>query len=328
MLLWLLVLVSMLVAGFAVLQCPQPVAIDKQDRANEEVQPSVQPAPTTEPDRVSEIVLQDTDYVPPTDTLFVAPEGDDRNQGTQAAPWPTLAHAVDATPDGATIVLRAGEYREGNITITGKQLTLQPFPHEQVWLKGSAIVDAWQADGAAWRADNWTPAPAYEPPPDSIDPDHPLAQHPDQVFVNGEPLQQVASKDAVAPGTFFVDYEHAQLLIGNDPVNNVVEASVAPQAIMIKDASGTVIRGLGFLHYATPPQQGALETDSGDVTFERNTAALNAGAGFSVSGADIVVRNNISVRNGQLGLHGNQTDRLVVENNRLAFNNQKHFDMR
>jgi len=309
-------------------QRTSPVPAPDEELPSNVVQQAVLPTPTMEPDPASEIVLQDTDYVPPADALFVAPTGDDDNPGTPAKPYRTLAHAVDAAPDGATIVLRAGEYREGGIAVTGKQLTLQPFPHEQVWLKGSAVIDTWQADGNVWRATNWKPAPAYKPPANSIDPGYPLAQHPDQVFVDGEALQHVASKDAVVPDTFFINYERNELFIGDNPQGKTVEGSAVAQAITIEDAPGTVIRGLGFLHYATRPQRGALETDSAGVTFERNTAAHNAGAGFSVSGADNVVRDNISLRNGQLGLHGARADRLVLEGNRLAFNNQKRFNMR
>ena len=47
-------------------------------------------------------------------------------------------------------MLRQGEYREF-IQINGKQLTLQPYPHEQAWVKGSIIVSGWVPDGAAWR---------------------------------------------------------------------------------------------------------------------------------------------------------------------------------
>jgi hypothetical protein len=293
------------------------------------VQQRVLPAPTVAPQAsTNEIVLQDTNYPPPANALFVAPTGDNDHPGTRAKPYRTLTHAVDAAPDGATIVLREGVYREGDIQITGKPIIVQPFPHEQVWFKGSNMLDTWQPDANIWRTTNWKPAPAYKPPANSIDPKYLLAQHPDQVFVDGEALQQVASKDAVVPGTFFINYERSQLFIGDNPQGKTVEASAVAQAITIEDAPGTMIRGLGFLHYATPPQHGALEADSPGVTFERNTAALNAGAGFSVSGADNVVRDNISLRNGQLGLHGARADRLVLEGNRLAFNNQKRFNMR
>ena len=57
-----------------------------------------------------------------------------------------MDHALSTAQDGDTVVLREGTYREGT-GFGGKALTLQAYPHEQAWMKGSVVVTAWTPDG-------------------------------------------------------------------------------------------------------------------------------------------------------------------------------------
>src|SRR5690606_32127662 len=102
--------------------------------------PTQNPAPGLVP--VPNVALFDTAYPIPSGALYVSPSGNDSHNGSAASPFRTVQRAVNAAPAGATIVLRQGEYRE-KVTITNKRLTLQPYPHEQVWLKGSDVVTGW-----------------------------------------------------------------------------------------------------------------------------------------------------------------------------------------
>ena len=87
--------------------------------------------------------IPDTAYPIPSNALFVAPTGNDTNPGTQDAPFQTVTHCHRGRTRGATIVLRAGVYRESFGTVT-KKVTIQPYPHEQAWLSGSDVVTNWQ----------------------------------------------------------------------------------------------------------------------------------------------------------------------------------------
>jgi parallel beta-helix repeat protein len=283
-------------------------------------------APTDTYTAGGRVSIKDTNYPIPSGAFFVATNGSDSNPGTQATPWRTIQKAVSAAPSGSTIVIRQGTYRE-SVTLGGKALTLQPYPHEQVWLKGSVIVPDWVRDGAIWRKDGWTYAfQQNSAPPEYIDPAYPLAAYPDMVFVNGKPLVQVVSKANVSAGKFYVDYTQAKLYIGDDPNAQSVSAAALQQALRIINASGTVVRGLGFMHYATQVnQQAAVKGDSTGLTFENNTFAWNAAGGLTVLGTDAIVRGNTFVFNGQIGLLGHQADRLVIEQNTAAYNNQEHF---
>src|SRR6478735_2789022 len=107
-----------------------------------------------------------THFAAPPGALFVALNGSDSNAGTEASPWLTLQHAVSAAADGSTIVVRAGEYHQGNVV------------------------------------NNWT-SHLNNTPVDSkmLDPAYPMAGSPDMVFYNGLPLRQVASQSLVHSGT-------------------------------------------------------------------------------------------------------------------------------
>lgn len=48
-------------------------------------------------------------------TYYVSTSGSDSNPGTQAAPFRTIAHAVDKMVAGDTTYVKGGVYREGNI---------------------------------------------------------------------------------------------------------------------------------------------------------------------------------------------------------------------
>ena len=61
--------------------------------------------------------------------FFVSTKGDDKNAGTQAAPWRTVTHAAKTAPSGSRIVIAAGSYggtgfAEGLEVSGGKQLEL------------------------------------------------------------------------------------------------------------------------------------------------------------------------------------------------------------
>src|SRR5947207_304277 len=78
-------------------------------------------------------------YAIPTDAWFVALDGNDTHSGTIHAPLRTISAALRRAPNGTTLVIREGIYRE-SLGGLNKRLTLQPYPHEKVWIKGSVEV--------------------------------------------------------------------------------------------------------------------------------------------------------------------------------------------
>lgn len=282
------------------------------------------------------IPIKDTNYMPPSGAYFVSTDGKDTNSGKSAAsPW-TVAKAFNSAPPGATIVFRGGTYRNINASFIDKKLTLQPYPLEKVWIKGSIEVQGWVADGTIWRKDNWT----YSFPPNGgsidIDPNYPMAGHRDMVYVNGIYLKQVASIAEVGPGKFYVDSTNKRLYIGDNPVGKIVEATTRKQALVLwkhdsNDPSDTVVRGLGFAHYADE----AIALSAARVTFENNIFAWNGKHGITFWGegasgqlgvsTDAIVRSNTFSYNGRIGLTGERVQRMLLENNTISYNNIERF---
>jgi len=262
--------------------------------------------------------IRDTAYAIPPAAYFVSLAGNDNNNGALDKPFRTLTRAVEAAPAGATIIMRNGTYREG-VAYVSKRLTIQPYPHERVWLKGSLV--------SIWRKDNW----AYKFDQDSyeagaIDQQHRYAGHPDMVYVDGQPLIQVGTLADVGSEKFFVDYVSNKLYIGADPSGKSVEVAAFSQAMRV-GADGTIIRGLGFMHYAGGRFEGALQFDSSnDVTVENNTFAWSASRGLAMyQGNGAIVTGNTFLNNGLMGYGSWRYDNVHIEGNRFAGNNQENF---
>jgi len=275
------------------------------------------------------ITLTNTSYPIPLGALFVSTSGSDTNRGTETAPWRTIKKAVESAPSGSTIVIRGGIYRE-SIQHVDKRLTFQPYRHEKVWMKGSAVVTDWVKDGVIWRKDNWTYKFVPTSDTNAIDPAYPMAKYPDQAFIDGKPSKQVVTKAEVVPGTFFVDYATNQLFIGDNPAGRTVEASVHVFAINFQFGSdGSTVRGLGFMHYAPnyslEKGPAMVVGNAQRLTFENNIFAYSANRGLSVFGMDAVIRGNILTQNGAGGLSGYKSHRTIIEGNYIGYNNTEHF---
>jgi len=274
----------------------------------------------------ADFTIKDTAYSIPSGAKFVAPNGSDGNAGTKSSPWRTLQHATKAASSGSTIVLRAGNYRE-NVYYYGKRLTIQPYPHERAWLLGSVPVTGWRTDGNAWRRDNWTHrVSSGSVTSRMIDSQYRMAARAEMVFIDQRPLRQVGSRSALSAGEFYVDYANKRLYIGDNPSNHSVDAAVLPKALNINAGHGSVIRGLGFAHYATPVGSGGtLKGNANQLTLENNTFTRNATQAVTIYGDNAVVRGNTFTKNGQVGVTGYKADGLIGENNRFVENNYERF---
>ncbi|MGY1811479.1 right-handed parallel beta-helix repeat-containing protein [Blastococcus sp. SYSU D00820] len=308
----------------------------------ERTPPQEQPAPGRAALSAGSVPVGTARYAVPDGAFAVAPDGDDAAAGDPAAPWRTVAHAVAAAPDGATIVLQGGTYHEGVVLPEGKRLTLQAAPGEEVWLDGSREVAGWVADGGIWRADGWTVefdrSPTYtrgapdntEPGFTFLDPEHPLAAHPDQVFVDGVAQVQVARPADVVPGTFAVDYATDRLWLGTDPAGRSVRASDLSIGLTIEGA-GSTVRGLGIRRYApSVPDKGALLVLARGATVVdvvvQDSATQGVYVGGRYRGEDVTLRRLTAERNGLIGIESSYADRLLVEAVRATGNNTERFN--
>jgi hypothetical protein len=293
--------------------------------------PPPPPPPGTEPVAVDPAdygaqPLGTTTYAVPAAARWIAPDGDDSAPGTPEQPWRTLGHAVVTAPGGSTVVLRGGVYREVVEVPATRRLTIQAAPGEEVWLSGSDEVTGWVGADGVWVHTGFSsPFTAGALNPTLVNPTSPMAGDPDMVFVDGAPLRQVGSRTDVVPGTFFVDDAAQALVLGDDPTGRRVEVSVRNEALNVK-SEGSVVRGIGFRHYATHISRlGAVKAGAAGITFENDVFLDNAAAGLSVMAPDVRVRSVSSTGNGQLGIHADGADRLVVEDTLLRGNNRERF---
>ncbi|WP_329243916.1 right-handed parallel beta-helix repeat-containing protein [Actinoallomurus sp. NBC_01490] len=293
------------------------------------------------------LAIVPTDYPIPSGALFVSPSGDDSAAGDQTHPLKTVHKAVTAASAGGTIVIRQGTYRESLGSI-GKKLTLQPYPGEQVWFNGASVVASsrFTADGATWRLDGWDP-PICQPEsgtppaadlhncvnPDGLSSANPIGADPEMVFVDGTPLTEVTAKSAVGAGKFYYDSVGSKLYIGTAPTGHTVEVADKKLALQLSaGAAGTVVRGLGFIHYASAPDEttgaAALISQAQGAVFEKDTIALNAAGGLSLSlQSGMRVSGNLLLRNGYDAILTHKATDLTVEDNQVYGNNTERLGM-
>jgi poly(beta-D-mannuronate) C5 epimerase len=320
------------VVGVVVLGTAGLVVAARQDRPEGGRLAAVSPAPAILPP--SPPLALDappvTRYAVPAGAVVVAPGGDDHAAGSLARPLRTLREAVRRAAPGSTVVLRTGTYREG-IGKLRKRLTIQPYPGEAVWLKGSAVVTAWRRDGAAWRHDDWAPPlcrTCYLR--GIVSREAPLAGHPDMAFLDGASLRQVASRAELRSGTFWVDAPARALWLGSDPAGRTVEATTVDRLMQLDPgAEGSVIRGIGVAHYGANQQYGfrgaMVGVNAGRVTLADNAFLWSASSGVAVFKPDVVVEGNVFAHNGLTGLVANRADRLRLVGNTVADNNIERF---
>lgn len=277
-------------------------------------------------------------YDAPARAVYVAPAGFDGASGTKNSPVKTIAAALRVVPNGGTIVLRGGSYHEEIVVPAQKRVTIQPAPNESVWLDGAKPVTGWKASGSTWYVDGWSTAldasPTYtKGAPDNaqadwrfVDPAHPMAAHPDQVWVAGVQLREVASASQVAEGTFFVDDSAKRLVIGTNPTGKSVEASVLTQALSIRSA-GTEVRGIGVRRYATSvPQMGTVIAAAPSVSLTDVTIRDNSTTGFYSWAPGTTLTRVSLIGNGLLGGGASQADGLTVTQMLSVGNNVEHFN--
>jgi nitrous oxidase accessory protein NosD len=271
-------------------------------------------------------------------TLVVSRHGSDSGSGSADSPLRSIATAIDRAPSGGTVVVRGGSYHESVTIPPGKQVTLTAAPGAHVWLDGSQRVRRWHETTNGFVHRGWhvsfDASPTYTwGAPDNTAPgwsfvndQHPMAAHPDQVWVGGRPQQQVADRSQLRPGTFYVDERHDRLFLGSDPGSREVRASTIAKALSIRGA-GSSVHGIGIRRFApSVPHMGAVTVEARGVTLSRMRVVENATTGLHVTAADAVLRRVRTDRNGMLGMSATYADGLRLvgvvshRNNTEGFN--------
>jgi len=291
--------------------------------------PAPAPAPVPAGGSVGSVAVGGTAYAIPSNALFVsASSGRDSDPGTLGSPLRSIAAAVSRAASGQTVVMRAGSYNEQ--VVIDKPLKLQSYPREAVWFDGSATVSDWSQSGSTWVAPwgaqfNHSNDSSGNSASRFVNPAYPMAAWPDQVFVDGSPLQQVGSVAAVTADSFFADYGSHTLRIGRSPSGHDVRASNKTQAIYTT-ATGVTLQGFGVRRYATQlSDSGTVRIGNAGSLVKNLVITDNAMLGLSVRNNDNRVENVTVSHNGMLGIGTNASYNLRISDSVVDGNNTQHF---
>jgi hypothetical protein len=276
--------------------------------------------------------LGSTAYPIPSGALFVSPSGSDASgNGSQSAPFASVKKAAAVASPGGTLVLRAGSYNE-DVFLT-KSLTIQSYPGESVWMDGSIPVSGWTQSGGTWVHTGWNyqfdSSASFSKGSNAggfVDPNYPMAAHPDQVFVDGRSLNQVSSNPGA--GQFSVDYSSGTLVLGSNPAGHAVRASDLQQAF-VASAGNVTIQGIGVRNYATSLwQMGVIYLGGSTGNDHLNNLVVqgNATQGISADTSNVTVDHATVTGNGMTGVHANGASGLLIENSYISGNNAEHFN--
>lgn len=251
-----------------------------------------------------------------------AKKGNDKPSSPASAtsvPSRTIQSMVDSATPGATVVIPAGIYRE--TVVINKPLTLQGQPGAEIrgsddWSSG------WTQDGKYWVRGTLPNFANWQHP--CSDDSNGRCRWQEQVFLDGQPLYQVAANPA--PGQFTVNSSR-QVVLADDPRGRRVEVSTREWWIL-GGANDVTIDGFTMKHAATPAQYGAISNNGhANWTVRNNVLSDVHGAVVSLresSGLRLI--NNVISRGGQEGVHGFQANDSVILGNHIFDNNTEQFN--
>jgi hypothetical protein len=270
------------------------------------------------------------------------PDASDKNPGTPALPFQTLAAAIryadnaTANGSGAMVLVHDGVYREALQMPARDSGIIAPLVIEAVnpghaIVSGSDVWTGWQRQGSgnlwthAWPY-QWGLAP-YPPGWQGNVVLQPIVRRREMVFVNGSPLVQVLLSAQLGAGTFYVSEDAATITVepaaGVDLAASQVEVAVRSPVLQIQGRNNVVLRGLTFQHANTPLPNAAVEvTDSAGVLVDNCLFTLNNWDGLDVLvSSDVTLQQSKALNNGGSGMGAYQLLRVLANANETSSNN-------
>ncbi len=238
------------------------------------------------------------------------------------------AAVVDQAPAGTTFCFSAGLHRIRE-TIHPKANQILASDDGAV-LTGSVRLTRWTPSNTtsagvatAWVTTGMLPA-AYPQTGQCEDNQANVCYLAEQVFRDGNHLTRVASRDKVAPGTFYADYAANAVYLGDTPYGHAIEMSSTPTAIE-PGGNNVIVRGLTIEHFATPPQGGAVVLGLGWHVYANEIRWNHAVGAMLVNADSAVLEKNRIHDNGQLGVGQYSTLKGTITANEVSGNNTDGF---
>ena len=302
--------------------------------------PAAPPVTAPSSGKAGSVPVGTASYSVPNGAVFVSTSGSDGSgDGSVGAPYATVRTALTHISNGGTVVVRGGTYNQNTfVPATLSNITIQSYPGEAVWFDGSIPVNGWTQSGSTWVHSGWTTqfdsSASFTTGSNAggfVNASYPMAAHPDEVFLDGSQLVQVASNPGA--GQFAVDYNAQTITVGSDPNGHAMRASNLSQAFVIA-AGYLTLRGFGVQNYATPlPAMGTVYQGGsiGHGRFENLVIRNNATTGLNVTQPGNVITHVTADYNGMSGMqvgtntYGQNGAGETVANCEISYNDTEGF---
>ena len=234
----------------------------------------------------------------------------------------SLQDLVDATAPGDVVEAAGGcVYRE-TVTID-KPLTLQAAPGGSE-VRGSEVWDAavWSQQGSTWVSSEAVP-PLATDDEWKCEADSKRCRWPEQVFVDGVQLTQVAEGTTPDAGQFALN-ANRKVTLGESPIARTVEVTERDHWVIgAEGGAGVTIDGFTMKHAASDGVENNGNNDwsieNGDYSYSHTSNVLLKRATGSL------VSDSMIHHAGQKGVSGNAVD-LTLRGNEIYANNTEDFD--
>jgi parallel beta-helix repeat protein len=259
-------------------------------------------------------------------------------QTVTLSPGNNIQQAVNNNPPGTTFILRAGVYREQNVTLSTNNDGDSFIGDNGALMDGAKSLTNWTrvtiGGVSYWTTAGGTPqgSPYCNQPYACCEPGYPECVFPQDLYVDGNEYLHVASLKSLVPGAngWYWDFDGTDGGIQNNiymaaaanPSSHIVEVGETAHAFQ-GTASDITIQNLGIQEYAAPLQMGAIDVSGPNWVIQNNNIQLNHGEGitFHVGADNIQILGNNVNNNGEMGIASGVTNGGLIESNYIAYNN-------
>lgn len=284
--------------------------------------------------------------------LFVDPanpEASDSGPASASRPLLTIGAAMKRLQPGDHVYVAAGVYREPVLFPArpwsgAPETVVEGDPHGHTLIKGSVIVTAWRPVGEGRFV-------------------APIGYEPQQVFVNGEPLQQIGgtvfggypavpahplsrlfsaaaggiwpgrisgSRDTMPVNSFHYDKAKGDVMIriaADSLDGRSVEVAALQRILHAAGVERVVLKNLGFEHSNTTAttRGGAVQLDGRRIRIEKVRIRRADGVCLGLNGADHEVVSSSFSECGQMGIGGRGTG-WRIDDVTVSRNNTRGFN--
>ena len=258
--------------------------------------------------------------------LYVAPNGNDANPGTQAQPLRTIQRAVDRAVAGTTIFLRQGTYHEivkiDQSGTAAQPIILAAFQGERPVIDGQYTLP----DSPPVRWNNTIN------PPRSFNYDAMLRIKGSHIVVRGIEITRSAGRGIVVGGR---DHNSRST---NVKIEDCSVHDVRNSPIQVQHATNSVVQRCNIYHgsdYAIHDRPTSemnwpsmlMVSDASNVIFRGNTVRENWGEGVSANedSTDITIEDNTIYDNMGQQLYVHRSRGVIIQRNLIYHTNNPNF---